>query len=61
MWSTSKAKLSCHDQLDQVRSMTKIWQDNDMIDCIDLVYIETENELLGPIWPGVVYDENQTG
>ena len=24
-----------------------------------MVYVETKTELLGPIWPSVVYDENQ--
>lgn len=35
----------------------KTMQDNDMIDCIGLVYAEIEVELSGPIWPSVVCDE----
>ena len=35
----------------------KTLQDNDMIDCIGLVYAEIEAELSGPIWPSVVCDE----
>ena len=33
--------------------------DNDVIDCIDLVNVETETELLGHIWLGAICDENQ--
>ena len=49
MRSTPKTNLRCHDQLDGVRSMTKTKQDNDMIDPIDLVYVETKTDLSGPI------------
>ena len=35
----------------------KTLQDNDMIDCIGLVYAEIEGELSGTIWPSVVCDE----
>ena len=45
MWSMSKIKLSPHDLSDQVRSMTKTRQDNDMIDGIGAVYAENETEL----------------
>ena len=31
-----------------------------MIDHIDLVYAEIETELLEPIWPGTICEENQT-
>ena len=34
-------------------------QDNDMIDYTDAIYAQNEIELLGPIWSGAVYDENQ--
>ena len=30
--------------------MMKTRQDNDVIDCIGVVYTETEIELSGPIW-----------
>ena len=51
-------KLSCRDQSDQMPSMKKTWQDNDVTDHIGLVYVEIEFELLGPIWPFSVYEEN---
>ena len=38
----------------------KTRQNNDMIDCIGLVYAEIETQLVGPIWPSAVYDENYT-
>ena len=38
----------------------KIRQDNDVIDHICLVYVETKTELLGPIYPGAICEENQT-
>ena len=42
-------KLSCRDRLDRVWSITKTREDNYVIDCVGLVYVETEIELLGPI------------
>lgn len=39
----------------------KTRHDNDMIDCIGVVYVENDNELSWPIKSGVVYDENQIG
>ena len=51
MWSMSKIKLSPHDLSDQVRSMTKTRQDNDMIDGIGAVYAENETELSKSIEP----------
>lgn len=33
--------------------------DNDVIDCIDLVNVETETELLWHIWLCAICDENQ--
>ena len=59
MRSTPKMKLSCHDRLDRVWSMTKTRQDNDMTDHIVLFYTKYKTELLGPIYPGVVFDEIQ--
>ena len=41
--------------------MTKTRQDNDVIDCISMVYAETESELSGPIELGVVCYQNQIG
>lgn len=45
----AKTKLSFLDLLDQLRSMIKTIQDNDVTDHTSLVYGETEIELLGPI------------
>ena len=42
MSSTLKTKLSYRDWLDQVRSMMETKQDNDVTDCIDMVYVETK-------------------
>ena len=34
---------------------------NDVTNLISLVYAKIGTELLGPIWPGAVYDENKIG
>ena len=39
--------------------MIKIKQDNNVIDRIGLLYAKNDNELLGPIRLGVVYDESR--
>ena len=52
--------MNYHDRLDWVRSTIKTRRDNDVADCIDLVYAKIETELLGPIWSSAVYDANQT-
>ena len=49
MWFTSKMKLSYRDQLDRIQYVTKTRSDNDVIDCIGLIYVEIEIELSGPI------------
>lgn len=41
--------------------MSKISHANDIADHISLVYAKIETKLSGPIEPGLVYDENQTG
>ena len=46
----SKMIMNYHDRLDWVRSTIKTRRDNDVADCIDLVYAKIETELLGPIW-----------
>ena len=61
MQSTLKMKLSCHDWSDWVWSVTKTRQDNDMTNHVGLLYTKIKIELLGPIWSGVVYDENHKG
>ena len=58
MQSTLKRKLRCNDQSDWVRCMKKTKEDNDMIDRIDLVYVEIETELRGAIWLSTVCEEN---
>ena len=40
--------------------MMKTKQDNDLIDCIGVIYAETKIELLGPIKLSVVCYQNQT-
>lgn len=40
--------------------MTKTRQDNNVINSIGVIYIETEIELLGPIKTSVISNENQT-
>ena len=56
----SKMKLICRGWSNWVQYVTKTRQDSDMTDGIGLVYIETDTKLLGPIWPGAIYEENQT-
>ena len=38
VWSMTKMKLNYHDQLDRLQSMTKTSQNNDMTDCVSVVY-----------------------
>lgn len=44
-WPTSKKKLNYRDRLDQVLTLTKIGQDNNMINRIDMVYVESNAKL----------------
>lgn len=44
-----------------IQSMTNIRRDNDVIECIDAVYIEIGSELSRPIEQDGVYYEKQTG
>lgn len=57
---TLKMKLNCHDRSDRVRSMTKCRQENDVIGCTSVVYVEIRIELSGSIEQNVVYRENKT-
>ena len=41
------------------KSMTNTRVANDVTNSISLIYFEIKIELLGPIWLGVVCDENQ--
>ena len=56
-----KVKLSYRDQVDQVWSVTKTKQDNNVTDRIGLVYDKFKTERSAPIRSGAVCDENQTG
>lgn len=51
--------LNCGDLSDRVGSMAKTKQDNNMIECLGVVYAETETKLSGPIKRGVVCYQNQ--
>lgn len=55
-----KPKLNCRDLSNRVWSVMKPRKENDMADCIGVVYVKTKTKLLRTIEPGVVYDENQT-
>ena len=59
--STSKTKLNYQDLFDQVLSMTKTRQDNDMMDCIDVVYTKIETKLSRIIKLSMVCYQNHTG
>ena len=50
--------LNFHDCQDRVLNVMKSRQDNNVIDLIGLVYVETKTELSGPIWLSVVYEKN---
>lgn len=41
--------------------MTKTEHDNNVTDCIGVVYAEIETELLWPIGLDAIYNEKQTG
>lgn len=56
MQSMSKTKLSCHDRLDQVRSMMKRRQENEMTERTGVIYIENEIEKLWSIELGTICD-----
>ena len=58
MESMPKMKQSYLNRLDQVPSMMKTRQDNDVTGHIDVVYIENKTELLSPIRPSLVCEEN---
>lgn len=54
-------KLNCFDRSNGVRSKTKTRLDNDVINCVSVVYAKIETELLGPIGQDVIYHEKQIG
>ena len=53
-------KLNCQDLLDWVRSIAKTRQNNDVIDCIGVVYIKNKIKLSWSIKQGEVYEESDT-
>lgn len=56
----SKPKLNCRNRLDQVLTMRKTRQDNNVIDHTNMVDTENENKITRPIEWDMVYDEDQT-
>ena len=60
LWFTLKNKLSCHERLDQVRSMMYTWRDNNLRS-YGCGLCRNYTELLGLIGPGVVCEKKQTG
>ena len=49
VWSTPKTILNCHNLSGLLQFVMKTRQNNDMIDCIGVVYAKTKTKLLGPI------------
>ena len=60
LWSTSKIKLSYHDWSDWAWFVMKSSEDNNVTNCIGLVYVEIKIKLTRLIELGVIYDENKT-
>lgn len=46
--------------MNNVQSMTKMRENNYMINHIGPLYVENEIELWWPIWRGTIYDKDQT-
>ena len=61
MWSTPKTILNCRDWLYWMWYIMKTRKNNDMIDCIGVVYTKNKIELSWLIGQGAVYDKKQTG
>ena len=57
-FSTLKTKLNCYDRTNEVRSMTKTRQDNDVSDRIGVLYPEIRTELSWPIRKVMVNHKN---
>ena len=53
-----KKKLSCHDRSDQVRSVMKTKNDNNVTDPTRVAYAENKMELSRPIGLGVYCDKS---
>ena len=60
VWSTLKLELNCHDWLDQMQSNTKSIENNDVTNCIGVIFIEYNIKLSRPIRLCEVYDEDET-
>ena len=58
--STLKTILNCSDWLDQVQSVTKTRQDNDVIDHIGMTNAEIKIELSRLIKLGAIFNRNKT-
>ena len=56
--STQNSERNLHDWLDRMWPVIKSREDNDVIDCIGLLYVKNETELLWPIQQGTFYDED---
>lgn len=56
-----KSKLNCQNWLDKMQSITKTRQDNDVTNCIGVIYTEKDIELLLLIRQGTIYDEMKIG
>ena len=50
-------KLNYHNRLDKVWSMTTTKQDNNMTNCIGVVYTKIETKLPWPVGQDAVYHE----
>lgn len=57
----SNSKLNYHDRSDRMWYGTKTIQDNDVIDCIGVIFAEYDIELLRLVELCVVYDEDEIG
>lgn len=56
-----KMKLSYRDQSNWLLSVMKARQDNDVTNCIGVIYTEKDIELLSLIRQGTIYDEMKIG
>lgn len=54
-------KLSYRDQSNWLLSVMKARQDNDVTNCICVIYTEKDIELLSLIGQGTIYDEMKIG
>ena len=57
-WSTLKMKLNNRDRSNWVLIVTKTSKDNDIVNCIDMMYAKKKIKISWPIGLGTIYDEN---